>query len=101
MPATENFHQNRLERALQLAARLERLSADSVFAHHASGLRGALLRAVEQLEAEQAAPGLETLLERGFEILVLAARNIVTSEQENNSGCTEERVPGIHINLIP
>jgi hypothetical protein len=33
-----------------LLARLERISADSVWAHRASGVRGALLRMLEKLE---------------------------------------------------
>lgn len=33
-----------------LADRLERISADSVWAHRASGVRGALLRTLEQLQ---------------------------------------------------
>jgi len=36
--------------AHQLLVRLERLSADSYWAHRASGLRGSLLKCVEQIE---------------------------------------------------
>ena len=69
-----------------LVSRLERLSADSYWAHQASGLRGSLLRCLQQIEPS---PGtavpesemqtrdwqhLDELVERGFEILVLAAR---------------------------
>ncbi len=47
-----------------LIARLERLSADSYWAHQASGVRGSLLRLLEagELDSEQGAP----LVERGF-----------------------------------
>ncbi len=34
-----------------LADRLERISADSVWAHRASGVRGALLRMLDQLQS--------------------------------------------------
>jgi hypothetical protein len=40
-----------------LLARLERISADSVVAHRASGVRGAMFRVLDQLEKqEQACP---------------------------------------------
>jgi hypothetical protein len=62
-----------------LVSRLERLSADSYWAHQASGLRGSLLRCLQQVDSR---PGtltgdgqhLEELVEQGFEILALAAR---------------------------
>ncbi len=34
-----------------LTERLERISADSVWAHRASGVRGTLLRTIDQLQA--------------------------------------------------
>jgi hypothetical protein len=36
-----------------LSARLERISADSVVAHHASGVRGSLLKMGERIENNQ------------------------------------------------
>jgi hypothetical protein len=69
-----------------LVSRLERLSADSYWAHQASGLRGSLLRHLQQIEPTPAMNGfepesqagdwqrLDDLVERGFEILALAAR---------------------------
>ena len=59
-----------------LLARLERISADSHCAHLASGVRGALLRRQEQIEAGQALDenSLRRLVKRGFEILEDAAR---------------------------
>lgn len=68
-----------------LVARLERLSADSRWAHHASGLRGSLLHSLERIEtAEQPGSGLtpeemqqlESLIQRGFTILESAAFEI-------------------------
>ena len=67
--------------ARQLASRLERLSADSVWAHRASGVRGALLRWLDK-QASDTAPTadelgqLEQLVSRAFEILTRAAREI-------------------------
>lgn len=45
-----------LPTARLLAVRLERLSADSLWARRASGLRGALLRHLEQYEADSSLP---------------------------------------------
>jgi len=46
-----------------LTDRLERISADSVWAHRASGLRGALLRTLDQLQnGETISPGVFTQL---------------------------------------
>ena len=82
----------RLQAARLLAGRLERLSADSHWAHQASGLRGALLRSLEalerqavlpspeQIEVERILPVLEQLIERGYFILHRAARLIRTPE---------------------
>ena len=57
------------ELAAILISRLERLSADSYWAHRASGIRGSLLRWVENGDGE----GSE-LIKKGFEILENAAR---------------------------
>ena len=77
-----------------LASRLERLSADSHWAHRASGLRGALLRCLEVLgqpetavgsnqeEIEQAWQALPDLLSRGQVILQHAARAIRTPDTQ-------------------
>ena len=58
--------------ASMLIARLERLSADSYWAHQASGVRGSLLRLVEagELDSEQGS----ILISRGFEYLEKAAK---------------------------
>lgn len=59
-----------------LIARLERLSADSAWAHRASGVRGALLRAQEQIENGRPveAPRVTRLVSLGFQILEGAAK---------------------------
>ena len=59
-----------------LLARLERISADSYWAHRASGVRGALLRAMEKIENHSPISGLEMkrLLNAGFEILRQAVK---------------------------
>jgi len=57
-----------LEEARLLIQRLERISADSIWAHRSSGNRGALLRWVEWLEAEkQPVPGQAVLTEGDLE----------------------------------
>lgn len=64
-----------------LEARLERLSVDSGWARRSSGLRGSLLKYLEQVEhgaapdAEQSAH-LTHLVRRGFTILNRAARQM-------------------------
>ena len=62
-----------------LLARLERISADSVVAHRASGVRGALLRSLEQLEKGGQVPGheLKRLIDSGFSLLRRAAEEKV------------------------
>lgn len=54
-----------------LLTRLERISADSYWAHRASGVRGALLRMLEKIENGQSIPKSEMkrLVEMGFSIL--------------------------------
>ena len=63
-----------------LLSRLERISADSYLAHRASGLRGALLRVMEndhQLENDKT----RKLLIAGFEILEKAGREMRGHDQ--------------------
>jgi hypothetical protein len=59
-----------------LSERLERISADSIWAHRASGVRGALLRTLDQLENEvQPDPkSLTNIISIAFNILARAAR---------------------------
>jgi hypothetical protein len=59
-------------------ARLERVSVDSALAHRASGIRGALLRYLE--DAERGSPAsprvLDRILQQAFWILEQEARRI-------------------------
>lgn len=79
--------------AIQLAElllpRLERLSPDSTWAHWASGTRGALMRLLEKVQAEDYAESqpaavqieeyrrLERLVEISFELLEKSARDLI------------------------
>lgn len=72
----------RLSQAVMIAQRLERLSADSTWAHASSGHRGSLLKLIERLES--GTPDLsaaewvqvDALIARGFDLLAAAAREI-------------------------
>jgi hypothetical protein len=71
----------RLSLARLLVSRLERLSADSIWAHRASGLRGSILRSVELLESTSSPnpsdmAAMDALLDHGFEVLRKAAQEI-------------------------
>ena len=61
---------------LFLLARLERISADSVVAHRASGIRGAMLRVLGQLEKQEQVPDyvVKRLIESGYLLLQRAAK---------------------------
>jgi hypothetical protein len=61
-----------------LAERLERLSVDSHWARRASGLRGNLIKVLEQADGGQDIPAarLDPLVERAFEILRKAAQEL-------------------------
>jgi len=62
-----------------LLARLERISVDSVTAHHASGVRGAMLRALAQLENQEQIPEyvVTRLIKSGYYLLERAAKEKV------------------------
>ena len=84
MPALETQRVSaRLSQANQLIARLERISADSVWAHRSSGYRGSLLKWIEHTEkclsnAVALDPSemehFEILMEIGLRLLENAAR---------------------------
>ena len=87
---------DRYEWARFLVAKLERLSADSIWAHRASGLRGALLRAIEELEQDgtttrlsnsaienKSLEHIDRLITAGFDILEKAAREIPDPDMRN------------------
>lgn len=70
-----------LELIKRVIERLEHLSADSIYAHRASGLRGSLLRYQVRLETgeqinQEDLARLDQLLDDGFEILALAGKEI-------------------------
>ena len=67
----------------RLVNRLERLSADSTYAHQASGLRGTLLRYIECIEAgdDVSHTEMDQRIEYGFEILRLAAEEIGAQDE--------------------
>ncbi len=62
----------------RLVDRLERLSADSTYAHRASGIRGSLLNYMECIESGEEVDHdeLEHLLEYTFDLLRQAAEEI-------------------------
>ena len=69
----------------RLIDRMEHLSADSTYAHRASGLRGSLLRYAEVLEmgesiSREERAQLDQLVGYGFEILELAAKEVGASK---------------------
>ena len=70
-----------------LASRLERLSADSHWARRASGLRGNIVKLLEQVDAGEpvAAARLDLLTDSAFEILRRAARDIPDLENSVKS----------------
>jgi hypothetical protein len=70
-----------LTQAKLLVQRLERLSADSVWAHRASGLRASLDKFLANLDPEDYdAKKLGTLVQQGFEVLEKAAQEIPSPE---------------------
>jgi len=76
MPNNKNIEAIQL-----LISRLERLSADSFWAHRASGIRGALLifmDAIDNVEENQQIQDntLNILIQKGYELLEKAAREI-------------------------
>jgi hypothetical protein len=74
----QRLNEQYLELLKRLVDRLERLSADSTYAHQASGLRGTYLRNIERLESgtQVNQPDLDQLVELGFELLRRAAEEI-------------------------
>jgi len=74
----QTLNEQYMELLKRLGDRLERLSADSAYAHQASGLRGTYLRSIEYLESGMQVnqPELDQLVEIGFKILRKAAEEI-------------------------
>jgi len=62
-----------------LVYRLERLSADSIWAHRASGVRGSLLKSIARVEDNdhhEESEHLDLIIRQGFQILENAAREL-------------------------
>jgi hypothetical protein len=59
-----------------LLNRLERISVDSYWAHRAGGIRGALIKTLEELEkgTSPGPAGIDELISSAFNILTRAAR---------------------------
>lgn len=85
---------NRIDLTRLLLARLERISADLFWAHRASGIRGALLRVVEQVEAgtDADASYVNYLIECGFDILDKTAREKIRNRINNDRSAPHERM---------
>ena len=72
----------KMNQAVELAYRLERISVDSYWAHRAGGLRVALLRHTDRFNEHGGemspadAEALEVLLEQGYWILENAAKEL-------------------------
>jgi len=66
-----------------LAERLERLSVDSLWARRASGLRGNMIKVLNEIDAGQDVKSerLSPLIERAFEVLRHAAQEIPDIEE--------------------
>jgi hypothetical protein len=76
--AEENIQ---LIRARLLIQRLERLSADSTWAHKASGIRASLAKLLTRMEDSETDPDrLDSLVQFGFDILGKAAEDIPSPE---------------------
>lgn len=79
-----------------LLHRLERLSADSRFAHRASGIRGQILRIVSEIEEGKSSfdlAGLERSIEIGYQIVTRAAREIPDFDDLSILGNTDQKDP--------
>jgi len=75
----------RLQELITLIDRLERLSADSSWAHQAAGLRGCLLDALDQIENGLEPPiALADWVTQSFTILVKAARDVPGDDKRIN-----------------
>ena len=84
----------KLNQAREIVRRLERISANSTWAHLSSGVRGALWRSIDQLErslrgkarfGRKELAELDTLLDQAFAMLTSAAKEIPYEEDKDNS----------------
>jgi hypothetical protein len=74
----ESTYEQRIDLLHLLAARLERLSVDSHWARRASGLRGNIIRVLEEANSGRriSAERLDLLIGTAFDLLRQAARDI-------------------------
>jgi hypothetical protein len=82
-----------IELLRMLAERLERLSADSLWARRASGLRGNIIKVLEDLNAGQEIgyERLSALIQNAFEILQRAAQEIPDIDEIMNQTMRNKR----------
>lgn len=80
----EAMQDKKIELLKMLGNRLERLSVDSIWARRASGLRRSVIKAVEAIDSGNIPPAdqIDMLIERSFQILRNAAREIPDAEAE-------------------
>jgi len=82
---TPSTLQNRLDQARQLLSRLERVSADSVWAHRSSGYRGSLLKWIDRAEKRLSGGGVDLLNDlESFEILYPMGLDLLTRAAREN-----------------
>lgn len=73
-----------IEIAFLVISRLERLSADSIWSHRASGVRGAMLKSIDLLQTDNSQEDsykelarLKLSIDYGFYMLEKAARELI------------------------
>ena len=76
---------NRIDLLKLLAGRLERLNVDSKWARRASGTRGAVIKALEQVDEGTSPPPeiLDILIRKSLDILTKAAKEIPENPSHN------------------
>jgi len=74
----------KLKQIRLLIKRLEHLSADSIWSHRASGIRGSLLKYLEELEdrdSQKTSGVLGQILDQGYYVLEQAAKLSLTRKR--------------------
>lgn len=79
-PVMKSADKQRLYNARLLVQRLERLSADSVWAHRASGVRASLHKSLSRIQEGKELDKLDPLIAQGFDILQKAAKEVPDPE---------------------
>ncbi len=78
------YSDEKLKQIRLLIYRLERLSADSIWSHRASGIRGSLLKYLDELEdhdSQKTSGNLVHILDQGYYILEQAAKLSLTRKR--------------------